>query len=64
MLGSFLDAGALDEVHVFIGPRLTGGAGALTPVAGAGVERISQSLPLTETHVEVVDGDVYVHGRK
>jgi diaminohydroxyphosphoribosylaminopyrimidine deaminase/5-amino-6-(5-phosphoribosylamino)uracil reductase len=64
VLGSFLDAGALDEVHVFLSPRLAGGAGALTPVAGAGVERISQALPLTETHVEVVDGDVYVHGRK
>jgi diaminohydroxyphosphoribosylaminopyrimidine deaminase/5-amino-6-(5-phosphoribosylamino)uracil reductase len=64
VLGSFLDAGALDEVHVFLSPRLAGGAAALTPVAGVGVERIFEAVPLTDTQVAVVDGDIYVHGRK
>jgi diaminohydroxyphosphoribosylaminopyrimidine deaminase/5-amino-6-(5-phosphoribosylamino)uracil reductase len=62
VLGSFLDAGAIDEVHVFIAPRLAGGAGALTPVGGRGVEKIAQALELTECHAERIDGDVYVHG--
>jgi diaminohydroxyphosphoribosylaminopyrimidine deaminase/5-amino-6-(5-phosphoribosylamino)uracil reductase len=64
VLGGFLDAGAGDEVHVFIAPRLAGGAGAHTPVAGQGVSRIADALVLTEHTVEVLDGDVYVHGRR
>jgi diaminohydroxyphosphoribosylaminopyrimidine deaminase/5-amino-6-(5-phosphoribosylamino)uracil reductase len=62
VLGSFLDAGAIDEVHVFIAPRLVGGAAARTPVAGAGVEKIAEATKLAEWHVEVVDGDVLLHG--
>jgi diaminohydroxyphosphoribosylaminopyrimidine deaminase / 5-amino-6-(5-phosphoribosylamino)uracil reductase len=62
VLGSFLDARAVDEVHVFIAPRLAGGAQALTPVGGTGVEKIAEALTLAECRVEVVQGDVYVHG--
>ena len=62
VLGSFLDAGAVDEVHVFIAPRLAGGADAPTPVGGRGVEQIAEALALAECRVEVVEGDVYVHG--
>jgi diaminohydroxyphosphoribosylaminopyrimidine deaminase/5-amino-6-(5-phosphoribosylamino)uracil reductase len=62
VLGSFLDARAVDEVHVFVAPRLAGGAQALTPVGGTGVEKIAEALTLAECRVEVVQGDVYVHG--
>jgi diaminohydroxyphosphoribosylaminopyrimidine deaminase/5-amino-6-(5-phosphoribosylamino)uracil reductase len=64
VLGSFLDADAIDEVHVFIAPRLAGGADALTPVAGRGVEKIAEALRLTECRFEGVAGDLYVHGWK
>jgi diaminohydroxyphosphoribosylaminopyrimidine deaminase/5-amino-6-(5-phosphoribosylamino)uracil reductase len=64
VLGSFLDAGAVDEVHVFIAPRLVGGAAAKTPVGGRGVERIAEALGLAQCHVEVIEGDVLVHGWK
>src|SRR5262249_31016088 len=36
VLGSFLDAGAIDEGHVFVAPLLVGGAEARTPLAGEG----------------------------
>ena len=62
VLGAFLDAGAIDEVHVWIAPRLAGGAAALTPVGGRGVEKIAQALTLAECRVETVEGDLYVHG--
>ena len=62
VLGSFLDAGAINEVHVFIAPRLAGGADALTPVGGRGVEKIAQALTLAECRADMVEGDVYVHG--
>jgi diaminohydroxyphosphoribosylaminopyrimidine deaminase/5-amino-6-(5-phosphoribosylamino)uracil reductase len=62
VLGSFLDARLVDEVHVFIAPRLAGGAGALTP-AGLGVERIADALQVVDWEVEMIERDVYLHGR-
>jgi diaminohydroxyphosphoribosylaminopyrimidine deaminase/5-amino-6-(5-phosphoribosylamino)uracil reductase len=63
VLGSFLDAGELDEVHIFIAPRLAGGALARTPVAGAGVETIAEALTLAEWSMQGVQGDLYIHGQ-
>jgi diaminohydroxyphosphoribosylaminopyrimidine deaminase / 5-amino-6-(5-phosphoribosylamino)uracil reductase len=62
VLGSFLDARAIEEVHVFIAPRLAGGEDALTPVAGQGVGRIAEALALSDWRVELVEGDVVIHG--
>jgi diaminohydroxyphosphoribosylaminopyrimidine deaminase/5-amino-6-(5-phosphoribosylamino)uracil reductase len=64
VLGSFLDAGAVDEVHVFIAPRLAGGVEAKTPIGGRGVERIAEALSLREWRVELVEGDMLVRGWK
>lgn len=63
VLGAFLDARAIDEVHVFIAPRLAGGAQAKSPLGGRGVERIADALGLVEWTVEPVEGDCYIHGR-
>jgi diaminohydroxyphosphoribosylaminopyrimidine deaminase/5-amino-6-(5-phosphoribosylamino)uracil reductase len=60
--GSFLDAGAVDEVHVFIAPRLAGGAGARTPLGGRGAATIADALCLDRWETEWIDGDLYVHG--
>jgi diaminohydroxyphosphoribosylaminopyrimidine deaminase/5-amino-6-(5-phosphoribosylamino)uracil reductase len=60
--GSFLDAGAIDEVHVFIAPRLAGGAAAKTAVGGHGIERMADALRLTHWEVTPVEGDVLLHG--
>lgn len=64
VLGSFFDAGALDEVHVFIAPRLAGGGEARTPIAGRGVERIAEALTLRQWRIEQLDGDIVVQGWK
>jgi diaminohydroxyphosphoribosylaminopyrimidine deaminase/5-amino-6-(5-phosphoribosylamino)uracil reductase len=63
LLGTLHDRRLLDEVHVFIAPRLLGGAAALSPVLGLGVDHPSAGLTLDEPVVEVLDGDVYVRGR-
>lgn len=63
VLGSFLDAGFIDEVHVFLAPILIGGIQAKTPVAGQGVESISLALKLADLTVEMIEGDVLLHGR-
>ncbi len=62
LLGAFFDAQLLDEVHVFIAPRLLGGKDARSPLAGSG-RLAPPELPDLETpEIEVLDGDVYVHG--
>jgi diaminohydroxyphosphoribosylaminopyrimidine deaminase/5-amino-6-(5-phosphoribosylamino)uracil reductase len=57
--GGFLDAGAVDEVHAFLAPKLVGGDGR-TPSAGRGIGRISEAIALPHVAVEILDGDVYV----
>ena len=63
LLGSLLDARRIDEVHVFLAPKLVGGAGARTPIAGQGIEEISQAIPLDSPEIEQVGPDIHVHGR-
>jgi diaminohydroxyphosphoribosylaminopyrimidine deaminase/5-amino-6-(5-phosphoribosylamino)uracil reductase len=62
VLGSFLDARAIDEFHVFIAPKLVGGSAAPSPVGGQGVETMAEALPLVDWRVEAIDGDVLLHG--
>jgi diaminohydroxyphosphoribosylaminopyrimidine deaminase / 5-amino-6-(5-phosphoribosylamino)uracil reductase len=63
LLGALFDAGAVDEVHVFIAPKLAGGLGAQSPIAGAGIAQMAGALQLADITIEELDGDVYVHGR-
>ncbi len=63
MLGSFFDAGEVDEVHAFIAPKIVGGEGARSPVAGLGVGKMADALCLQDVAVEQLDEDVYLHGR-
>jgi diaminohydroxyphosphoribosylaminopyrimidine deaminase / 5-amino-6-(5-phosphoribosylamino)uracil reductase len=63
LLGTMFDMRTVDEVHVFIAPKLAGGAAAPGPVGGAGVERMAAALKLADITIEELDGDVYVHGR-
>jgi diaminohydroxyphosphoribosylaminopyrimidine deaminase/5-amino-6-(5-phosphoribosylamino)uracil reductase len=63
LFGAFFEAGAVDEVHVFIAPKLAGGAEAPSPIAGAGIARMADARQLADITIEELDGDVYVHGR-
>jgi len=61
VLGSFLDARAADEFHVFVAPKLVGGT-APSPVGGVGVPLVADALRLVEFRSEPSGGDVYLHG--
>jgi diaminohydroxyphosphoribosylaminopyrimidine deaminase / 5-amino-6-(5-phosphoribosylamino)uracil reductase len=63
LLGSLLDARQVDEVHVFIAPKLLGGADAVSPIAGQGIEQIASALSLDGMEVRQLGTDVYIHGR-
>src|SRR4051812_15368592 len=63
LLGTMFDMRVVDEMHVFIAPKLAGGTGAPGPVGGTGIGRMSAALKLADITIEELDGDVYVHGR-
>jgi diaminohydroxyphosphoribosylaminopyrimidine deaminase/5-amino-6-(5-phosphoribosylamino)uracil reductase len=63
LLGTLFDMRAVDEVHVFIAPKLAGGVAAASPIAGKGVERMAQALQLADISIEELDGDVHIYGR-
>ncbi len=63
LLGSLFDAKLLDEVHVFVAPKLIGGKDAISPIAGRGIAEMVDSLALHSQHVETVDSDIYIRGK-
>ena len=63
LLGSLFDLHAVDELHAFIAPKLVGGAGAPSPVAGQGLADMSTALTLVDPETHLRGGDIWVHGR-
>jgi diaminohydroxyphosphoribosylaminopyrimidine deaminase / 5-amino-6-(5-phosphoribosylamino)uracil reductase len=63
LFGSMFDAGAIDEAHVFIAPKLIGGKGATSPIGGAGVSKIASALKLADLEMRHVGDDFYLQGR-
>jgi diaminohydroxyphosphoribosylaminopyrimidine deaminase/5-amino-6-(5-phosphoribosylamino)uracil reductase len=60
VFGSFLDAGAVDEVHAFLAPKLFGGTAARPPTGGRGVASLADALTFPNKVVELPGGDVYI----
>jgi diaminohydroxyphosphoribosylaminopyrimidine deaminase/5-amino-6-(5-phosphoribosylamino)uracil reductase len=63
LLGSLFDAGQIDEVHVFIAPRLFGGQKGRSPIRGAGIEQVTDALQLDSVQTQRLADDIYVSGR-
>jgi diaminohydroxyphosphoribosylaminopyrimidine deaminase/5-amino-6-(5-phosphoribosylamino)uracil reductase len=63
LVGSLLDLGHVDEVHVLVAAKLVGGIGAPSPVAGRGRGALADAVGLVDPTVQQVGEDVYVHGR-
>jgi diaminohydroxyphosphoribosylaminopyrimidine deaminase/5-amino-6-(5-phosphoribosylamino)uracil reductase len=59
--GSFLRAGLVDRVALFVAPRIVGGDG-VGWVGGAGVDRMADALQLRELEVEQVGDDLLLTG--
>jgi diaminohydroxyphosphoribosylaminopyrimidine deaminase/5-amino-6-(5-phosphoribosylamino)uracil reductase len=62
LLGSFFEAGAVDEVNVFVAPRILGGAMAQSPVGGHGVPDVAEALGLADVIVEQLAEDIWIRG--
>lgn len=64
LLGSFLSAGEIDEVHAYIAPKLVGGAMAKGPVAGTGISRLINSPEFELASVTQLDDDIRIIARR
>ena len=62
VLGSFFDLDLVDKVVGFISPVILGGEKSLSPVAGYGIESISDSMRLKNTRTRVIGDDVMITG--
>lgn len=60
--GSMLDRGLIDRVLAFIAPLLVGGEAALSPIAGFGVENVSNALRLRDVGWSTLDADLLIEG--
>jgi len=60
--GAFFDAGLVNEVHTFIAPKLLGGRSALSPIAGMGLEAVPDLGSIDHPEIDILEGDVYIHG--
>jgi diaminohydroxyphosphoribosylaminopyrimidine deaminase/5-amino-6-(5-phosphoribosylamino)uracil reductase len=61
--GSFMDAGEIDEVRLFVAPLVLGGRTARDPLEGEGVERVADALRALTLECEHVAGDVLITAR-
>lgn len=55
-------AGIVDKVCFFVAPKIVGGAAAITPVEGEGVESLDDALHLEKMHAEAVGDDILLEG--
>ncbi len=63
LLGTLFDARVIDEVHVFIAPKIVGGRDAVAAVAGIGASIIPENSSLVDPVVEILEQDVYISGQ-
>lgn len=62
LLGTAFDEHLVDECHVFIAPRVIGGAHALSPIGGLGAEMMRDVLTLPKVEWEQLGPDLYLRG--
>ncbi|HEY7151602.1 MAG TPA: bifunctional diaminohydroxyphosphoribosylaminopyrimidine deaminase/5-amino-6-(5-phosphoribosylamino)uracil reductase RibD [Solirubrobacterales bacterium] len=63
LTGSFLDAGEIDELRLFIAPIVIGGAGARPLAAGTGAARIAEAIPALDMEWERSGSELLVRAR-
>lgn len=60
---SFLEAGSVDELILFVAPIIIGGSDPPLVCAGRGVDRVADVLRLKEMDVQRIDTDILIRGR-
>lgn len=60
-LGGFFDRKLVDKMYVFISPKIIGGKGALSPIAGVGVGSLTQCW-LENIKIKRIEEDILITG--
>lgn len=63
LIGSLFDGGFVNEVHVWIAPKIVGGKSAVSPVGGTGKATIAEAWMPVNPEVTSAGGDVLIQGR-
>jgi diaminohydroxyphosphoribosylaminopyrimidine deaminase/5-amino-6-(5-phosphoribosylamino)uracil reductase len=63
LAGTFLDAGEIDEIRLFLAPLVLGGRTARDPLEGEGVDRIAEAVRALTLECESVGDDLLVSAR-
>ncbi len=63
VFGTLFDMKAMDEVHVFIAPKLIGGTSAYPAIRGLGLPEMDFASRLIDPETEILENDIYIHGR-
>ena len=64
ILGAFFDDALVDQCDVYVGARVLGGAGALSPVGGVGAAMMGEASEFRLCDVEQLGGDVKLRYRR
>ncbi|MCH4895586.1 bifunctional diaminohydroxyphosphoribosylaminopyrimidine deaminase/5-amino-6-(5-phosphoribosylamino)uracil reductase RibD [Marinilabiliaceae bacterium JC040] len=59
---SALEEGVVDEVMSFVAPKIIGGNGSMTSVAGKGINLMKDAINLSEIKVETIGNDILIRG--
>lgn len=63
LAGAFHDAGAIDELRLFLAPKLLGGRNARSIIEGVGIERVDDAIEAHEWHWAPSGDDLLVTAR-
>ena len=63
VLGGLHDGQHIDEVHVFVAPKLIGGENASAPIGGMGLDSMGDTGVLTNVRWQQMDNDVHLNAR-
>ena len=60
--GNIVDLGIVDKFVVFIAPIVIGGSDSIGPIAGSGIDNISESLKFKSSHIQKFGDDIAIIG--
>ncbi len=63
IFGTLFDLQEIDELDVFIAPKIVGGKNAISPIHGIGIANMEHAMRLVGEELEILDGDIHYRAR-